>query len=122
VILEGESCTRSPLTQEVTIEQGEHQDIFIQPDAVCVVYRNDSAWDVEVAYRRPAGTTDWGDSEIGGRLFASEAEFLRIEPGSYDFLIIDECDDSTMVLDRTLVAGQRLDVAHTGALDGGCGG
>jgi len=122
VIFEGESCTRTPFSETVTVEQGEEIDVFIQPDAVCLVYRNDSAWNVEAAYRRTAGTSDWGESEIGGTLFAAEAEFQRISPGSYDFLMVDECGDSTTVLDRTLVAGQRIDVAHTGAKDGGCGG
>lgn len=122
VVFEGESCTRTAFTQTVTIEQGEEIDVFIQADAVCLVYRNDSAWNVDVAYRRDAGTADWGESQIGGQLFASEAEFQRIEPGAYDFLMIDECGDSTLVLDRTLVAGQRIDVAHTGAPDGGCSG
>ena len=71
-------------------------------------------------HRRLSGSppADWGANQIDGPLSVSENVTWRLDPGIYDFRLIDECEDTTVVLRDTLTAGLRRFVVHVGNRDG----
>jgi len=113
VVFEGEGCTRTPLRQDVVVRKDDVQVVTIEPDAVCVTYRNDSQYDVTEVYMRDADAVDWG-SNLVEILYPSTTLTIRVAPGIYDFLMVDECADSTGLDDSIVIAGDRRDVTHRG--------
>jgi len=121
VVFEGESCTKFPFREMVTVEGGTTRDVGISPDAICVRIQNQGEFEVEAVYQRDHGTFDWGESLISSSLFTTESLELRLAPGRYDYLMVDACDDSTVSLsDSTdVIRGTIRWVVHqTGT--GGC--
>jgi hypothetical protein len=118
VLLEAESCTRRPFSTMVTIERGDNTDVSVGADATCVLMENQSEYDVIEMHRRLAGTGDWGPNRIDDPLSVAENVTWRLDPDIYDFRMIDECEDTTVVLSDTLTAGTRRFVVHTGNNDG----
>jgi len=111
VVLEGESCTCFPMREPVTVSDGETTELPLLPDAVCVVFQNGAECDVDEVFARLSGATDWGQNVIDGVLATAEAERHRFSPGSYEFLLVDECGDSTEV-EHNMAAGETQYVVH----------
>ncbi len=56
VTIEGESCTRTPFSDVIRVRSGDTVVYEIEPDASCIVWRNDAqSADVTSAFRRDAG-------------------------------------------------------------------
>jgi hypothetical protein len=113
VEFEGESCTCFPFRRDVVVKDNGNTVATIEPDAVCVIFRNDSQYEVIETVMRDADATEWGPNLVDP-LFPSTTLTLRIAPGIYDFLMVDECGDSTEVQDAMVISGNRRDVTHRG--------
>lgn len=119
VSFSGESCTKYPFQETVTVTDGDPLRLNVQPDAVCIVLQNQGEFPVDRAYQRDHGETDWGPSLIDEPLYTTEAIRRRLAPGTYDFLLIDTCDDSTMfATGDELTRGSIQYVVHVSGLDG----
>jgi hypothetical protein len=119
VVLTGESCTRTPFEQIVTISRGDPRRIVVQPDAVCAIFQNQGEFAVDRVFQRDHGDADWGENLVDEPLFTTESFRRRLAPGSYDFLMIDTCDDSTLLATgEDMVRGTVRWVTHVAGQDG----
>jgi hypothetical protein len=98
VELTGESCTRAPFTTTVTVKAGETQTVEIFPDAACAVYQNEGDFEVREARYRPTGDAAWSENILDEPLFFATVTRFRLPPNAYDFLMVDVCEESTLVV------------------------
>jgi hypothetical protein len=98
VELTGESCTRARFAQIVTVKAGETQTVEIFPDAACAVYQNEGDFEVSEARYRPTGTATWSENVLADPLFFATVTRFRLPPNAYDFLMVDVCEESTLVI------------------------
>lgn len=121
VTLSGESCTKFPFSETVTVESGDTRQVTIQPDAVCVILQNQSERVVPTVQQRDGGATDWGPNllEAGDTLFPTESIRRRLAPGLYDFRLIDDCPDTTTFSAQSeLIGGTIQWVTHVAGQEG----
>ena len=114
VILEGESCTLFPFSRTVRIRANARTEVEILPDATCIVFENESEWRVTDIFMRTEGETDWGKSIIAAPLPERSTIRRRFSVEQYEFLLVDECQDSTYVEGDSLYTGRILFVRHRG--------
>lgn len=119
VTLSGESCTKFPFSDPVTIKSGDTRQVTIQPDAVCVILQNQSEREVLTVQQRDEGQADWGPNLVDDMLFPTESIRLRLAPGRYDFRMIDDCPDTTLfIASDELTRGTVQWVTHVAGQNG----